>query len=178
MTIYSYLFSTIYFSSTVTEAEYTSRPQRHIFELLNPSLELSKNGLDIQSSFLLDHLNDLISMCDDLSICILLEIFDCIAPFNLDKIIKILHIFDSIIKKHDNLFVRKKCIKFQLHCGFPGIDIQLQYCNDDVNPIGNFILSTLVEEPLVQSSIIMPSLLNNFHLSDIRARSASLSALS
>lgn len=58
------------------------------------------------------------------------------------------------------------------------MQILLQFCEDELNPIGHFIVESLINEGLIQSYILVPSLLNNFHLSDVKARTASLSALS
>ena len=53
----------------------------------------------------------------------------------------------------------------------------MTYCEDDLNPVGQLVLETLIHEPIIQSYILIPSLLNNFHLADIKTRTSSLACI-
>ena len=65
-----------------------------------------------------------------------------------------------------------------MHLGYPGLAMLLSYTKDELNPAGQWILRFLLEEPIIQSCIIVPSLMNNFHEADIKMRCGSLAALS
>lgn len=167
MQIYRYIFTEVYTSKS---------DKMKLFTLSNPHIETSHNGFEFIANFLTENLNSLITICDDLSMFILIELLDYIGPS--EKLFNNLSAFNHIITSHRNMIVRKKCVKFMLHCGFLGLQILLAYCEDELNPVGHLILETLIEEPLIQSCIVVPSLLNNFHEADVKTRSSSLAALS
>lgn len=181
MHLYTHIFTTIYFSSMIFSAnKVKSRSVNHNMSVIPEckKMSLTNEELEYIVEFLISELPNLLAACDDLATCILLEIFEVLGPFNLDYILtQNMFIFKGILQSHKNLYIRRKCIKFLVHCGYLGLELLVSYCDDDINPIGQFILETLVHEPTIQSYILIPSLLNNFHLADIRTRTSSQSCI-
>ena len=124
--LYAHVFTTIYFSSMIINANKSkSRTINHNISVIADckKMILTNPELEYIVEFLVSEQTNLLAVFDDLATCILLEIFEILGPFNQDYILtQNIQIFKDIIQSHNNLYVRRKCIKFQLHCGFIGLN--------------------------------------------------------
>jgi hypothetical protein len=124
MQTYSYIFSAIYFSASklaYQDSQNAGNGQK--FKLFNTKLNVSTHGLEFMTHFIIENIDQLLTGADDLSCCVLLEILDCIGPFNLNEIFRKGFAFDHLLQNYRNQIVKKKCVKFLLHCGYMGLEL-------------------------------------------------------
>ena len=70
MQTYSYIFSAIYFSASKLAYSDSAQANSQKFRLYNPKLNVSTDGLEFMTSFLIENLGELLVNSDDLSCCI------------------------------------------------------------------------------------------------------------